>query len=99
MVYSEDKGDNDFDEPWIMTVKGLHFNNFKQKESEEPLISQSIKYNGAKTTSPRDLNLNHYKSNQVTYTFMIIKIVQFIKILFIHSHGHRRHHHPYRPLQ
>lgn len=46
-----------------MTVKGLHYNNFKQKELDESLNSQPIKYNGA-NSSPH-INLNHYKSNQV----------------------------------
>ncbi|XP_037033968.1 serine/threonine-protein kinase svkA isoform X1 [Bradysia coprophila] len=57
----ESKPDSDLDEPWIMTVKGMHnFNKQTVLMGEEPLSASPNKHNG----SPRDSNLNHYKVNQ-----------------------------------
>lgn len=71
--YSEEsKPDSDLDEPWIMTVKGLNFNNFSKQGAaimagDESLLSTgAYKHNGSNNSpSNRDSNLNHYKSNQV----------------------------------
>lgn len=65
MYYSEEsKPDSDLDEPWIMTVKGMHnFNKQTVLMGEEPLSASPTKHNG----SPRDSNLNHYKLNQVIF--------------------------------
>ncbi|XP_055685409.1 germinal center kinase 1 isoform X2 [Lutzomyia longipalpis] len=63
----ESKPDSDLDEPWIMTVKGLHnYNNFKgpppplvEDNASVPLI-----HNGANNSPSKDSNLNLYKLNQ-----------------------------------
>lgn len=65
-----------------MTVKGLHLNNFKQKELDESLNPHPNKFNGANNTSPRDLNLNHYKSNQVFKWSIIFEMFYNILIMF-----------------
>ena len=48
-----------------MTVKGLHYNNFnKQNSSIDESLNPLLKHNGTNNSPSRDLNLNHYKSNQ-----------------------------------
>ncbi|KFB35707.1 hypothetical protein ZHAS_00002633 [Anopheles sinensis] len=66
---SEDsKQDSDLDEPWIMTVKGLNFNNFNKNVMEDPLGSP-VKHNGTSNVGvssnrDRDYNLNQQKTSQ-----------------------------------
>ncbi|XP_035783593.1 germinal center kinase 1-like isoform X2 [Anopheles albimanus] len=66
---SEDsKQDSDLDEPWIMTVKGMNFNNFNKNVMEDPLGSP-VKHNGTSnigvsSNRDRDYNLNQQKSSQ-----------------------------------
>ncbi|GAB0100927.1 germinal center kinase 1 [Sergentomyia squamirostris] len=64
----ESKPDSDLDEPWIMTVKGLHnYNNFKGPPPavvEESTVSVPLIHNGANNSPSRDSNLNLYKLNQ-----------------------------------
>lgn len=70
LLYSEDsKQDSDLDEPWIMTVKGMNFNNFNKNVMEDPLGSP-VKHNGTSnigvsSNRDRDYNLNQQKSSQV----------------------------------
>lgn len=62
----ESKPDSDLDEPWIMTVKGLHFNNFNKNALEDALVSgvgggpggggSPLKHNG---TSNSNANSNN----------------------------------------
>lgn len=63
----ESKQEGDLDEPWIMTVKGLHINNYNKQAAlmGEEQISSPIKHNGSSNGSSRDSNLNPYKLNQV----------------------------------
>ncbi|XP_059618900.1 serine/threonine-protein kinase svkA isoform X2 [Phlebotomus argentipes] len=63
----ESKPDSDLDEPWIMTVKGLHnYNNFKSPPPAlvEDTVSVPLIHNGANNSPSRDSNLNLYKLNQ-----------------------------------
>uniref|UniRef100_A0AAG5DDK5 non-specific serine/threonine protein kinase n=1 Tax=Anopheles atroparvus TaxID=41427 RepID=A0AAG5DDK5_ANOAO len=66
---SEDsKQDSDLDEPWIMTVKGMNFNNFNKNVMEDPLGSP-VKHNGTSNVGvssnrDRDYNLNQQKTSQ-----------------------------------
>ncbi|XP_055713796.1 serine/threonine-protein kinase svkA isoform X2 [Phlebotomus papatasi] len=63
----ESKPDSDLDEPWIMTVKGLHnYNNFKGPPPAlvEDTVSVPLIHNGANNSPSRDSNLNLYKLNQ-----------------------------------
>ncbi|XP_038113981.1 germinal center kinase 1 isoform X3 [Culex quinquefasciatus] len=59
----ESKPDSDLDEPWIMTVKGLHFNNFNKNALEDALVSgvggSPIKHNGTSNanSSPNNMGL------------------------------------------
>ncbi|XP_055592638.1 germinal center kinase 1 isoform X2 [Uranotaenia lowii] len=46
----ESKPDSDLDEPWIMTVKGMPFNNFNKNAMEDPLGSP-VKHNGTSNNS------------------------------------------------
>lgn len=68
----ESKPDSDLDEPWIMTVKGINFNNSNKQSaailaSDESILSSSpYKHNGSNNSLNRDSNLNHYKINQVS---------------------------------
>uniref|UniRef100_A0A1L8DMM6 non-specific serine/threonine protein kinase n=2 Tax=Nyssomyia neivai TaxID=330878 RepID=A0A1L8DMM6_9DIPT len=62
----ESKPDSDLDEPWIMTVKGLHnYNNFKSPPP--PLVEDSVSvpliHNGANNSPSKDSNLNLFKLN------------------------------------
>lgn len=73
--YSEEsKPDSDLDEPWIMTVKGINFNNLNKQGAailagDESILSTSpYKHNGSNNALTRDSNLNHYKLNQVCFT-------------------------------
>ena len=53
----ESKQDSDLDEPWIMTVKGLHFN-------KNAFTMEGVPFNngsGSSSISPKDVNLNHLK--------------------------------------
>lgn len=63
------------DEPWIMTVKGMHFNNFN-KGSMDDALGSPVKHNGTSNSMmvlgnardrdrDRDYNLNQQKSSQV----------------------------------
>lgn len=56
MCSEESKHDSDLDEPWIMTVKGLHANN-------KPSLFETAFSNGSSNSSSpsRDVNLNHLK--------------------------------------
>lgn len=65
------------DDPWIMTVKGIHFNHFQSGTIDEPPLKQ---HNGGDRSdrsvlnnngSMIDSNLNHYKLNQVINFFCI----------------------------
>ncbi|KAJ6647869.1 Serine/threonine-protein kinase 25 [Pseudolycoriella hygida] len=58
----ESKPDSDLDEPWIMTVKGMHNFNKQTVLMGDELSTSPTKHNG----SPRDSNLNHYKSRPST---------------------------------
>ena len=53
----ESKQDSDLDEPWIMTVKGLHFNKNAFTMEGAPFNNGS----GSSSLSPKDVNLNHLK--------------------------------------
>jgi len=76
-IFSEEsKPDSDLDEPWIMTVKGMHYNHFQKQQQQqlqshpimmmEDPMNSPIKHNGSNNgLSNRDSNLNHYKLNQV----------------------------------
>lgn len=62
----ESKPDSDLDEPWIMTVKGLHFNNFNKNALEDALVSgvggggggggSPIKHNGTSNSNANNSN-------------------------------------------
>jgi hypothetical protein len=58
--YSEEsKHDSDLEDPWIMTVKGLHVNN---KPSVFTLDEAAFSNGSSNSSSPsRDVNLNHLK--------------------------------------
>lgn len=81
-TYSEEsKPDSDLDEPWIMTVKGMHFNNFTKQGAaitsgdDSQLSTSPYKHNGSSNNSSnRDSNSNHYKSNQVRTIYYINRI-------------------------
>lgn len=62
----ESKPDSDLDEPWIMTVKGLHFNNFNKNALEDALVSgvgggggggSPIKHNGTSNANSSPNNM------------------------------------------
>lgn len=74
----ESKPDSDLDEPWIMTVKGINFNNSNKQGAaimtgDESILSalstSPYKHNGSNNSLTRDANLNHYKVNQVYYLY------------------------------
>lgn len=73
----ESKPDSDLDEPWIMTVKGMHFNNFNKGGSMDDPLGTPVKHNGTSNNMmmlgnardrdrDRDYNLNQQKSSQVS---------------------------------
>lgn len=55
----ESKHDSDLDEPWIMTVKGLHVNSTKTSASTVFSLEEASFNNGNNLS--RDDNLNHVK--------------------------------------
>lgn len=73
----ESKQDSDLDEPWIMTVKGMHFHNFNKGGSMDDPLGSPVKHNGSSNNMmvlgnardrdrDRDYNLNQQKSSQVS---------------------------------
>lgn len=69
----ESKPDSDMDEPWIMTVKGLHSLQMQTgpRAGDEPSnnkLSQKVQ-NGSSPVQgkspPKDSNLNHYRTDKV----------------------------------
>lgn len=96
IIYSyyreESKPGSDLDEPWIMTVKGINFNNSNKQGAaimagDEAILSSSLyKHNGSNNSLTRDANLNHYKVNQVSRAFHIRKpVLKLIPINYYYS--------------
>jgi len=63
---SEESGkvESDLDEPWIMTVKGLH--NIKPPAEDTPVVQRKPTHNGStpNKSTPKDSNLNHYRQEK-----------------------------------